>query len=297
MIKFKLLMLWLYVFSVAIGISDVSAEEQKSGTTDEVVQEKAAKATEEVSQPAKEVTPAKASEAVKAVDGNKKPDPNDQIKDPELLKRTLKHDIIYGKETAPVTIIEYASLSCPHCKDFHKDIFGKVKEKYVDSGQIRFVFRHFPLNLPALRAAQLVECVQEDETKKKFLDALFKSQDDWAYSKSEDEFIDKLKVIGKVGGLDRDTINKCLADKQLEEELLTNQVSAGKGLGIASTPTVFINGKVYTEKKVLEDFVKAVDAAILGSNKDVAPGAKDTAPVTNASETKPVGNSGEPAKQ
>lgn len=180
----------------------------------------------------------------------------------KLLTEAQPLDIVYGKDDALVTMIEYASLSCSHCANFHKNVFPKLEEKLIKTGKLKLIYRHYPLNPPALRAAQLVECVTSLEKKQKFIKALFRSQSDWAYKSSEKDFMDKIKVIAEIGGLDVSNFNKCTDDKDLEDKILAGQLKAGQELSVKSTPTIFINGKVFLKAKDADTVVAAVEEAL-----------------------------------
>ncbi len=170
--------------------------------------------------------------------------------------------ITYGNPNASVVVDEYASLSCGHCKKFYDEVFVELKEKYIDTGRIKFNYHHFPLNLPAFRAAQMVECEESMSKKQAYKRTLFKTQKDWAYSKSEDELRGKLGTIAKIGGMDLAKLNACFDNKQLEEAILTKQQSLNKDKGITSTPTIFINGAPYKGKKELDEIVIEIEKLI-----------------------------------
>jgi protein-disulfide isomerase len=147
-------------------------------------------------------------------------------------------DIVVGAPTAPVTIIEYASLSCPHCAQFYQDIFPKVKRDLIDTGKARFVYRHFALNEPALRAAQVVECADKGK-REALVKTLFETQKDWAF---EAKFIAALKPIAALGGIDAAQFDSCIADKNLENKILATRMQAANVALVNSTPSFFVNG-------------------------------------------------------
>src|SRR6185503_2006793 len=89
-------------------------------------------------------------------------------------------DLVLGKADAPVTIIEYASMTCPHCANFHKTTYPALKTKYIDTGKVRFIFREFPLDELAVAAAMLARCADQNERSMALIDVLFASQDKWA---------------------------------------------------------------------------------------------------------------------
>ncbi len=180
----------------------------------------------------------------------------------EILQHNFSFDVVYGDEKAPITVIEYASLSCSHCRDFYDDVFPKLKEKYIDTGKVKLVFRAYPLNVAAIRAAMLVDCVEGNDKKQKFIGALFKSQNEWAYSRSEEEFTEKLKAIGKIGGFEADKFDACVTNKEKEEAILGQQLEASKKLGVSSTPTIFIGKKRFNKERNIESMSKAIDKAL-----------------------------------
>ncbi len=183
-------------------------------------------------------------------------------KNSKLLTEAQDLDIVYGDEDAPVTIIEYASLSCSHCANFHKTVMPSLKKKYFDTGKAKLIYRHYPLNPPALRAAQIVECVDTLEKKHKFVDALFKSQSEWAYKNSEKDFLDKIKLLADIGGISSERFDACTSDKDLEDKVLAGQLKAGQELQVSSTPSVFINSEKFVGAKTVEAMSAAIDLAL-----------------------------------
>ncbi len=164
-------------------------------------------------------------------------------------------DIVIGKPDAPITIVEYASLSCPHCAHFHETLLPKVKKEFIDNGKAKLTFRHFPLNEPAIRAAQLVECGGKDQ-REHLLKTLFSTQKDWAY---DEKFFASLKKIAAVAGFDSARFEGCMADKQLENRILATRLDAAKGGGITSTPSFLINGEKIQGEATIEMFRAAMN--------------------------------------
>lgn len=178
--------------------------------------------------------------------------------DPEAAKKLLipaDNDMVIGKPDAPITIIEYASLSCGHCATFHKETLPLLEEKYINDGKLKLIFRHFPLNAQALKASLLVECLDSNDRKQKFLKTLFKSLENWAYHQ---DFIEKLKLIAKIGGVSNEEFDQCMENKELEDKILNGRLEAGKILKVQSTPTLFLNGKKVTTRGD-EELTKAID--------------------------------------
>lgn len=165
-------------------------------------------------------------------------------------------DIILGDVNALITMVEYSSLSCPHCAHFHADVLPKLEKEFIETGKIKLVMRHFPLNESALRGAQIVECADNREN---FLKVLFNMQTQWAFS---DKFLEDLRKIALVGGMDSAGFDSCIADKELENRLIAGRQEASEKLHINSTPTFFINGLKYEGEPTTEGFRTAITTAL-----------------------------------
>ncbi len=211
-----------------------------------------------------------------------------------LLNQKLPYDITFGKEDAPTSMTEYASLSCPHCKAFYTEVFDKLKQNYIDTGRVKFVFRNYPLNLPALRAAMILECGVPADKRTMFLGAIFKAQDEWAYKEKEEEVVEKLKSIAKLGGLDNSKFDACAKDKALEDGMLRQQLQAQKALGVNSTPTLYINDKKYFDKKEYEVLAKAIDDVFKGAGDEDKSDKKADKPADKKDEPKAEDKKAEP---
>jgi protein-disulfide isomerase len=162
-----------------------------------------------------------------------------QIADNAAPPQLYDDDMILGKADAPVTVIEYASLTCPHCAHFAANTFPKVKQELIDTGKIRWVYRDFPLDRLALRAALLAHCMPKEEYFTT-LNALFSSQNDWAAAADPNA---ALGQIGRTGGLDQPTIEKCLSDKASIDKIVARIQEGEQRYNLKSTPTFIINGK------------------------------------------------------
>jgi protein-disulfide isomerase len=160
-----------------------------------------------------------------------------------------------GPADAPVTIIEFASLTCPHCAAFHHEVFGRLRETYIDPGKVRFVFRDFPLDGVAVRAAALAHC-SGDERYFGFLDVLFQTQETW--SRDPDPMA-ALTRIGRLGGLDEAAIQTCLNDSALIDAILGSRQRGEEEFDVESTPTIVINGEVYEGDRTFEAISAAID--------------------------------------
>jgi len=157
---------------------------------------------------------------------------------------------ILGDPDAPVTIIEYASLTCPHCADFHNDVLPELKERYIAPGKVRLIYRDFPLDQTALAAAALAHCAGP-ERYFSMLDVLFETQSTWARA---DDPIAALRRLGKLGGLTEQEMEACFADEELTDGILSERLSGQNEYDIGSTPTFIIDGKVYSGSRDVEEF-------------------------------------------
>ena len=170
-------------------------------------------------------------------------------------------DLALGDSDAPVTVIEYFSLTCPACRDFHQNIYDPLKRDHVDAGKVRFVARDFPLNAPALEAAVLAHCAGRDRYFA-FIDVLFQTFDDWASSRN---YTEKLAQIGELGGVSRDRFEVCLADKDLENAIFQSKADGHDEYDVSGTPTLVVNGEKYGGKMSFEALARHIDRLASGS--------------------------------
>ena len=177
------------------------------------------------------------------------------------LTQVQDSDMIYGDPKAPVTIIEYASLTCPHCANFHNKVFPELAKTYIDSGKVRLVNRPFPLNEPALKAAQLATCAGKDRYFT-FIKVLYETLERWAFG---DDYMNNLAQIAKVGGFSEAEFNACMMNKDIEKSILLSRKNASDQLGVNSTPTFFINGKKLEGEQTIEAFKAAIDPLLPAS--------------------------------
>lgn len=167
----------------------------------------------------------------------------------KLLEPGPLAEMTVGDPGAPVTVVEYASATCGHCANFHKRTLPALKEKYVETGKVYFVFREFPLDALAAAAFMLARCVPEDAYFD-FVDLLFEKQRDWAYT---DKPVDALFSIAKQGGLTRADFDKCLSNQELLDGVNFVRQRAEQEFGVRSTPTFFVNGQLVAGDKTLEE--------------------------------------------
>lgn len=166
-------------------------------------------------------------------------------------------DRVLGDPKAAVTILDYSSMTCPHCAHFHTDILPKIKEKYIDTGKVKLVFRDFPFDQAALRASQLARCAPA-ERYFPLLDVLFKSQPQWSRAADPTK---ALAQYGKLAGMGQDTIDSCFADNALADGILGIRMTGDKQFKVEATPTFILNdGKARIEgAQSFETFAAAID--------------------------------------
>ena len=160
-----------------------------------------------------------------------------------------------GEPGAPVTIVEYASLTCHHCATFQAETLPEFKKRYIDTGKVRLVFRDFPLEPNALKAAKVAHCAGP-ERHAAFVDVFLRQHDNWAQAKDTTA---ALKQLTRLGGMSEQAVDACLADKALEDRILQGRLDAQQKYNIKSTPTFIINGKAYPGNRSVEEFAKIID--------------------------------------
>src|ERR1700687_3143464 len=139
----------------------------------------------------------------------------------DVAKPVSLPDMALGPANAPVTITEYASMTCPHCAAFNETVFPKIKSEYIDSGQVRYVFREFPLDIKAAAGSMLSRCIAKDDAGKYFAvtDMLFKKQADWVTKNTTET----LTRIGKQAGLSQQGVEDCLKDQALLDKIAADE--------------------------------------------------------------------------
>jgi protein-disulfide isomerase len=179
-----------------------------------------------------------------------------------------EQDIVLGDDNAPVTIVEYASMSCSHCAHFHNTTFDDLKTKYIDTGKVKFVFRDFPLDEPALRGAMLAKCAGDKGKDQflKFIKTMFSTQQNWA---PKSNYLEVLSNIAKLGGMKSEEFEACMQDKELERQVMEGKFKAAKFLEIRSTPSFYINGELHRGAKEIEYLSEAIDAITQGANANI----------------------------
>jgi protein-disulfide isomerase len=173
---------------------------------------------------------------------------------PELLQPGPLGDMILGSDTAPVTIIEYASMTCPHCAKFHEETYPELKRKYIDTGKVRFIFREFPLDQLAAAASMLARCGGSKERYFALVETLFHKQWDWTVQRP----LAPLMAISKQAGISEQNFNECLRNQQVLDGIEEVRQRASQKFNVQSTPTFFINGKLFRGGVTLAEIEKEI---------------------------------------
>jgi protein-disulfide isomerase len=170
----------------------------------------------------------------------------------ELMAPGPLGERVLGKATAPVTVIEYVSLTCPHCANFQKTLFPRVKKEFIDTGKVRYIVREFPIGHMSGAAAIVNRCAPED---KYFflLNQFLTRQPEWV---SQEVRPDALYSVAKSSGMTRETFDKCLSNQVIIDGL-TEVKQRGRQFGVIGTPTFFINGRK-AQGEVTFDEIKAM---------------------------------------
>ena len=159
----------------------------------------------------------------------------------KVLEAGPLKDMALGAEDAPVTIVEYMSMTCPHCADFHESNFEPLKEKYIDTGKVRFILREFPFDPRAAAAIMLARCAPEQQFFP-MVDVLFSQQRTWA---SAPDGREALLQIARLAGFTQESFEACLTNQKLLDDVNAVRTKAADEFGVQSTPTFIINGKRY----------------------------------------------------
>ena len=171
-----------------------------------------------------------------------------QAADKGTLLKVQPTDHVLGDPNAPITLIEYASLTCPHCAQFNVAVLPELKKKWIDTGKVKLVYRDFPLDQTALKAAQLAECAGKD---KYFgvIDMTFESQPKWATA--SDPIADLAKSL-RIAGMGDSEVKACLANDAVANGVVADY-RGGETLGVNSTPTLFVNGQEFKGARTVEE--------------------------------------------
>ena len=161
-----------------------------------------------------------------------------------------EQDRVLGTPDAPITIIEYASLTCPHCAHFADTVLPKIKQQWIDTGKAKLILRDFPLDDAALHAAMIARCAPPDRFYP-LVDTFFQTQDKWVVAQ---DWKGALQRIAQLSGISKKTFDACFDDKKLENEVAQSRLDASQKLGVDATPTFYVNGTKFEGEPTLEAF-------------------------------------------
>jgi len=179
----------------------------------------------------------------------------------ELMAPGPLGERVLGKATAPVTVIEYVSLTCPHCANFQKTLFARFKKEFIDSGKVRYIVREFPICHTSGAAAIVNRCTPED--KYFFLLGQFLTrQPEWV---SQEVRPDAIYAVAKSSGMSRETFDKCLSNQTIIDGL-TEVKQRGRQFGVIGTPTFFINGRKAQGEVTFEEIKAMIEQAPASSS-------------------------------
>ncbi len=186
----------------------------------------------------------------------------DSVPVSELMQPEALPDMVLGSDKAPVTVIEYASMTCPHCAHFTDNTFPELKKKYIDTGKVRYILREFPLDSLAAAAFMLARCAGETDKNKYYamVDTLFRKQMEWAVEKP----IPPLQAIAKQAGFTDASFKACLTNQKILDGIEKIRQRAIDKFKVHSTPTFFINGTVYEGAFEVADMAKLIDPHLNG---------------------------------
>ena len=168
-----------------------------------------------------------------------------------------ENDFIIGNDNAPIIIIEYASMSCSHCANFHNNTLPDLKKEYIDTGKVKYVFRDFPYNYPALLGSMVMRCIPS-EVRYDYMNALYKLQNMWVVRENAITRQELYKIM-QTGGMTKENFDTCLSNVDLENKILQEVMAAQSEFNIRSTPSFLINGDLLEGDKSIKVFRQILD--------------------------------------
>lgn len=174
-----------------------------------------------------------------------------------LMAPNALPEMIIGDAAAPVTIIEYASMTCGHCANFHNNTYPAIKEKYVDTGKVQFIMREFPFDPRAEAGFMLARCSGENYFP--MIDVLFKKQDDWARAQNASA---ALLQISRLAGFTQESFEACLTDQKLLDDIRAVRQRGAQDFGVDATPTFYINGTKYSGAMGVDEMSAIIDSLL-----------------------------------
>ena len=164
-----------------------------------------------------------------------------------------------GYPSAKITVKVFSSLTCPHCANFHENIFESLKKEYIDADLVRFEHHSFPLDLAALNAEIIIRCIVDINKKFQLLGEIYKKQNKWAVGSDINVINESIKKIGLDFGLSNIKMDDCLKNESVQDQILNERIEAQKKYKIQSTPTIYINDKKYKGEHKYKPFKKTIE--------------------------------------
>jgi protein-disulfide isomerase len=186
------------------------------------------------------------------------PQPAGKVDEAKLMAAGSLKDMVLGKPEAPVTIVEYASMTCPHCAHFATTTLPAIKEKYIDTGKAKLILREFPFDPRAAAAFMLARCAPE-ERYYPLVEVLFKQQEQWAGAANAEE---PLLQISKLAGFTQESFKACLTNQKLLDDVNAVRERGANEFGVNATPTFFINGARYSGALSVDEMSAIIDGLL-----------------------------------
>ena len=177
---------------------------------------------------------------------------------PSTYSKEIKR-IVVGNIDAKISIIAFESMTCSHCADFHKNVFPKLKEEYLDTGLAKIEFRHFPLDIAAFNASKVAQCKNDGNSD--ILESLYLNQQKWVKGSTVEEANKNLQLFLKSEGFNID-FESCVSNKNIEDFVLNDRVDGAKNFKVNSTPTIIINNKKFKKALTYKNSKKALEKLI-----------------------------------
>lgn len=205
---------------------------------------------------------------------------NNSAFEQELLVAGPLGDMSLGDPDAPVTVIDYASLTCSHCADFEINTLPQLKEKYIETGKVHYILRDFPFDPIATAAFMLAHCAGP-ERYFGFVGVLFRQQTQWAFTQTP---MEDLKALARQGGISEERFDACMKDQKIFDHVKEVALRGAKTFGVRSTPTFFINGEKVEGALPWRDFEPLIEKALAGQRISDTPASGTSTPAAPAEE-------------
>lgn len=202
-----------------------------------------------------ESSPAQREQAEPAKPAVEAPEPQGSVDVAKLMEPGPLPEQVMGDANAPVTIVEYASMTCPHCATFHETTLPELKKKYIDTGKVKLVFREFPFDPRAEAGFMLARCSKDKYFQ--MVEVLFQQQENWA---AVENARDALLQLAKLAGFSQESFEACLTDQKLLDDIRAVRERGAKEFSVEATPTFFINGQKYSGAMTIDQMSAIIDS-------------------------------------